>query len=53
VIRDNLKMGKKLKRGLELSRIQYLWSCVRSQVESEGLSLGVYAELPERRSSKI
>lgn len=52
VISDSLKMNMKLE-AVDLSRIRDLWSCVRSQVESAGLSLGVYAELPERRSLPI
>jgi hypothetical protein len=51
VVTGKLSQGKKLNAGLDLGRIRELFSLVRSQVESVGLHLGVYAEIPQRRDA--
>lgn len=49
VITDNLNQGKKLIEQRSLDEMKLLWGKVAQQVEEQGLGLGVYAEMPERR----
>jgi hypothetical protein len=50
VVTDKLSQGKRLNAGLDLQIAKEHFSYVRTQVESAGLSLGVYAEMPERQN---
>lgn len=45
-ITRHLTQGKKIARDLSLAEVGELWEQVVRQVESQGLSLGTYAELP-------
>lgn len=47
-ITRHLTQGKKIARDLSLAEVSDLWGQVVRQVEAQGLSLGVYAELPSR-----
>ncbi|MBA3366250.1 MAG: hypothetical protein H0U03_10780 [Actinobacteria bacterium] len=47
-ITSHLTQGKKIARDLSLAEMSELWKQVVRQVESAGLSLGTYAELPPR-----
>jgi len=49
VITGNLNQGKKLTEPRSLDEVKRLWSKVAEQVEEQGLFLGVYAQMPERR----
>ena len=49
VITDNLNQGKKLTEKRSLDEMKLLWRRVAEQVIEQGLALGVYAEMPERR----
>jgi hypothetical protein len=49
VITDNLNQGKKLTEQRSLDEMELLWGKVAKQVEDQGLALGVYVEMPERR----
>ena len=49
VITDNLNQGKKLTEQPSLDEMKLLWGSVAGQVKEQGLALGVYAEMPERR----
>ena len=48
-ITRHLTQGKKMARDLSLAELRELWEQVVRQVQSQGLSLGTYAELPPER----
>ena len=48
---DNLTQGKRLNRGLSRQAVSKHWIDVRRQVESAGLWLGVFTDIPERRGT--
>ena len=49
IITNNLLQGKKYSEQRSLDEMKSLWDKVAKQVEKQGLALGVYAEMPERR----
>lgn len=49
IVTDNLLQGKRLNRGVSAVQIKKRWKYVQRQVESAGLCVGVYAEMPECR----
>jgi hypothetical protein len=48
-ITDNLYQGKRYSEQPNLDSMRSLWENVAEQVREQGLALGVYAEMPERR----
>jgi hypothetical protein len=48
-ITENLYQGKKYSEQPTLDTMKLLWDRVAEQVKAQGLALGVYAEMPERR----
>ena len=51
-ITRHLMQGKKMARDLSLAEIGELWEQVVRQVDSQGLALGTYAELPPQRQER-
>jgi hypothetical protein len=51
VIEGSLRQGKRLNRGMSQHDVRQHWENVRKQVESAELSLGVHADVPDRRST--
>jgi hypothetical protein len=48
-ITNHLTQGKKIARDLTIEELGDLWRRVAEQVEDQGLSLGVHADLPQKR----
>jgi hypothetical protein len=48
-ITESLPRGKKISEPPTLDAMKLLWDKVAGQVKAQGLALGVYAEMPERR----
>jgi hypothetical protein len=48
LVTPTLTQGKRLNRGVTAPEVQASWAEVARQVQAQGLSLGVYAELPTR-----
>lgn len=49
VVTDNLSQGKKLTKCSNFDEIRPLWQKVVEQVRTQGLAIGVYAEMPKRQ----
>lgn len=48
-ITRHLTQGKKIARDLDMNGLRELWQAVATQVQEQGLALGVHAELPPER----
>jgi hypothetical protein len=53
IITDNLYQGKKLNPQASLHNVKALWDEVVGQIEEQGLSLGIFTDMPRRHNPQL